>query len=223
MTDFLKAEQLTSSKWRILAIPFGGEHKGGKDADGEFFSRNTDIKPDWFDRRPVIWHHGKDAVMQDSTIGTEDDLEVKADGWWATLWLDRGARYRDQIEAMIRAGKAYGSSGALGHLVKVAANGEILIWPHAEQTLTTAPINFLSRLEAAKALGDFADAGLPTFDLDSLKADLPADLVPETAEIVPVAAGDEAAIQQATSDPAREKAIRALAQLAPRLERLKNA
>lgn len=181
MTDFLKAEQLTSSKWRVLAIPFGGEFKGAKDLDGEFFTPNTDIKPDWFDRRPVIWHHGKDAHLKDSTLGVEDDLELGEEGWWATLWLDRGAKYRSQVESLLRAGKAYGSSGAIGHLVDIdRKTGEIKVWPHAEQTLTTAPINFLSRIVPAKAADAFKAAGIEVpdilSDLDSPEADLPADL-----------------------------------------------
>ena len=184
--DHLKAEQLTSSKWRILSIPFGGEFKGGKDADLEFFSKRTDVKADWFDRRPAIWHHGQDAVMKDATVGITDDFEEESDGWWSTLWLDRGARYRAEIESMLRAGKAFGSSGAIGHLVRKARDGEILVWPHAEQTLTTAPINHLSRIVPAKAADHFALAGIELddaakgllIDTDSL-ADLGPDL--ETA------------------------------------------
>ena len=60
MTDFLKAERLSSHKWRVLSIPFGGPFDG-KDFDDEFFSGRTDIKPDWFDRRPLVWHHAGDG------------------------------------------------------------------------------------------------------------------------------------------------------------------
>lgn len=198
--DFLKAEQLTTSKWRVLAIPFGGEFKGAKDADGEFFSSRTDIKPDWFDRRPVLWHHGGDPHIKDEILGVEDDLELGAEGWWATIWLDRGAKYRAAVETMLRAGKAYGSSGAISHLVTIdRPSGEILTWPHAEQTLTTKPINFLSRIEPVKAFDSFKAAGIP-IDLDSLKADLPADLSTDgdTTEltVADLSTGGEAAAKQ---------------------------
>ena len=220
--DFLKAEQLTSSKWRVLAIPFGGEFKGAKDADGEFFTPNTDIKPDWFDRRPVIWHHGKDAQLKDSTLGVEDDLEIGEEGWWATLWLDRGARYRAQVESLLRSGKAYGSSGAISHLVDIdRKTGEIKVWPHAEQTLTTAPINFLSRVVPAKAADAFKAAGIELApdqaailtDLDSPTADLPADLStggdPSEASLGDLSTGgDAAAIQRLAMDPDRERVNR---------------
>ena len=176
MTDFLKAEQLTSVKWRVNAIPFGGPFKGGKDFDGEYFSAATDIKADWFPTRPVLWHHAQDEILKDTVLGTEDDLVKENDGWWATMWLDRSNRYWAEVSAMLAAGKAYGSSGALGHLVKKARDGHILVWPHIEQTITPTPANFFSRVVPAKAADAFRYAGLP-FDLsdssDDLRPDLP--------------------------------------------------
>ena len=206
--DFLKAEQLASHQWRILAIPFGGQYKGNKDKDGEFFSPQTDIKADWFDRRPVIWHHGQDPMVKDATIGVEDDLELEQDGWWAKLWLHRGARYAAEVESMLRSGKAYGSSGAISHLVRVnRPTGEILVWPHAEQTLTTMPINLLSRVVPAKAVMNFDEAGIDlspavrgilTSDLESPPAELPSELP---------SGGDDEAIQRLQSAVAQLEAL----------------
>src|SRR5689334_2178644 len=124
MTDFLKAEQLSNAKWRVLAIPFGGPFKGGKDSDDEYFSLRTDIKASWFKERPVLFHHGQDEVLKDADLGTEDDLELEDDGWWGKLWLDRSNRYFAQVNKLLAAGKMYGSSGALGHLVQKARDGE---------------------------------------------------------------------------------------------------
>jgi hypothetical protein len=119
--DFLKAEQVSTSKWRVLAIPYGGPFKG-KDLDGEYFSAKTDIKPDWFDRRPLVWHHNLDANLKaDPVIGTADDLEQGDDGWWATVWLDRSHRYWEQVNGLLSAGKIYGSSGSLPNFVRTDA------------------------------------------------------------------------------------------------------
>lgn len=159
--DFLKAEQLSNSKWRVLAIPFGGPFKGGKDLDGEYFSARTDIKPDWFRERPVLWHHAKDQIVGSEALGTEDDMTKEPDGWWATLWLDRANRYWEQVNALLSAGKVYGSSGALGHLVQKSRDGELLVWPHIEQTLTVTPANPFSRVVPAKAVDLFQSAGIP--------------------------------------------------------------
>lgn len=155
----LKAEQLTSVKWRVLAIPFGGPF-GGKDLDGEYFSPRTDIKAEWFPTRPVLWHHAQDTAIKDEALGTEDDLVKEDDGWWGTMWLDRSAQYWARVSAMLAAGKVYGSSGALGHLVRKAADGEILTWPHIEQTLTPTPANPFSRVVTSKAADAFTSAGI---------------------------------------------------------------
>ncbi len=183
--DFLKAEQLGSAKWRVLAIPFGGPFKG-RDLDGEFFTPNTDIKPDWFDRRPLVWHHNQDKTMKaDPVLGTADDLDMKPEGWWATLWLNRSHQYWSQVDELLRTGKVFGSSGSLPTFVRTdAKTGEILVWPYIEQTLTPTPANPYSVVVAAKAVGHFDEAGIglsPAVrgllnDLEGHAADLSGDL-----------------------------------------------
>jgi hypothetical protein len=156
----LKAEQLGAAKWRVLAIPFGGPLKGGRDLDGEYFSPRTDPKPNWFKEHPVLFHHGQDAVVGAEDVGIEEEITKESDGWWANLWLDRSSRYFAQLDALIRAGKMFGSSGSMAHLVRKAADGEILVWPHVEQTLTPTPANIFARITASKALTDFNSAGI---------------------------------------------------------------
>jgi hypothetical protein len=183
--DFLKAERLKNNKWRVLAIPFGGPFEG-KDFDGEFFSPRTDIKPDWFDRRPLIWHHNLDQTMKaDPVLGTADDLEQEDDGWWATIWLDRSHRYWSAVDGLLNTGKVFGSSGSLPNFVRTDhKTGEILVWPYIEQTLTPTPANPYARVVPAKALSHFEEANIglhPAMrdlltDLDGLTADLPGDL-----------------------------------------------
>ena len=210
-TEYIKAEQIGSAKWRVLAIPFGGPFKGGKDLDGEYFSPRTDVKASWFSQRPVLWHHGKDQELDSETLGTEDDLEKDSEGWWATMWLDRANRYWAQVNSLLQAGKVYGSSGALGHLVRKAPDGEILVWPHIEQTLTPTPANPFARVVPTKAVDDFTSAGLaldPALrglltEFDSQEADLGLDLPDE--------GGEDPAIQRLVGELARlEELIRKL-------------
>src|SRR5690349_2985555 len=170
--DALKAEQLKSNKWRVLSIPYGGpltveavaklgikrpDNGIGFDADGEFFSKNTDIKPDWFDRRPLVWHHNLDETMKaDPVIGTADDLELTEEGWWVTTWLDRSHRYFTQIGELLHTGKIFGSSGSLPNFVRTDhKTGEIKVWPYIEQTFTPTPSNIFSRVVPAKAIDHF--------------------------------------------------------------------
>jgi hypothetical protein len=217
--NFLKAEQISAAKWRVLSIPFGGPFDG-KDLDEEFFSDRTDIKEAWFDRRPLVWHHNLDGTMKaDPVLGTADDTEKSDEGWWSTLWLDRAHSYWAQVDALLRAGKVYGSSGSLPNFVKTdRKTGEILVWPFIEQTLTPTPANPYSRVVAAKAVSHFDEANIglsPALrgiltDLDSPTADLSTDLPTggEPSEASPVdlsTGGDDAAIQRLATDPDRER------------------
>lgn len=220
--DYLKAEQIGNYKWRVLAIPFGGP-KAGKDTDAQFFSPNTDVKAHWFGgKRPTIWHHNLDKTMKaDSEIGVEDDLGQEDDGWWGTVWLERSHRYWAQIDKWLRDGKMYGSSGTLPQFMDWdRKTGEILVWPHVEQTLTLTPANPYARVMAAKAFQDAMAAGLDPrnlrfdFDAQPILSDLdspPADLSSDLA--VDDAVGDDAAIQRLASDPNRARAARRLVQL----------
>lgn len=182
--DYIKAEQVGTARWRVLAIPFGGPFKG-KDFDGEFFSPRTDIKPDWFRERPVLWHHARDERVKDAILGTQGELERDDDGWWADVWLDRSNRYWAQVDKLLAAGKVYGSSGSMPHLVRTDhKSGEILVWPHIEQTLTPTPVNPFARVVPVKAVDHFSLAGIeldPAIrgllaDIDSQAADLRNDL-----------------------------------------------
>ena len=200
--EYMKAEQTNGTRWRVLAIPFGGPFKGGKDFDGEYFSPRTDIKAHWFSERPVLFHHGKDAALGDTEIGIEDELKRASDGWWAEMWLNRSNRYWAQVDALLRSGKMYGSSGAIAHLVKRAPDGEILVWPHAEQTVTPTPSNYFSRVAASKAVEHFTNAGIALdgtlksvlADLDELSDDLRTTLArPAQAAVGPA---DDVATQR---------------------------
>ena len=163
MPTFLRSLPMGDALYRINAIPFGGP-LDGSDLDGERFTPNTDIKAAWFDRRPVLFHHGLDAKIGDTVVGTQGPLEQEDDGWWADVWLDRAARYWELVNGLLATGKMYGSSGALSHLVKIAPDGEILVWPHIEQTLTPTPANPYARITSSKAHGTFDAAGIEVPD-----------------------------------------------------------
>ena len=159
-TSEVKAKMVGDDHFRLLAIPFGGPVKG-RDLDGEFFSKRTDIKADWFDARPVLWHHGQDSVMGDETIGKAVDLTLDEDGWWVDVWVKHGDRRADLFRRISERAPIYGSSGTVNYLKKAARNGEILVWPYIEQTLTTSPQNNFSVAKPAKAvLDDFDSADI---------------------------------------------------------------
>lgn len=191
----VKATVVDDDAFRLLAIPFGGPIPSkasplGVDLDGEWFSRRTDIRPEWFSARVVDWHHGNDKLLGRTVLGKAIDLTEQDDGWWVTVWLRHGERRVDLIRRLAdKGGQLFGSSESVPGMVAKAATGEIVKWPYIRQTLSTSPQNTYSVLRPLKAtLDDLrADGAVPTaafFDdlaryLDDLVAGPSADLTGE--------------------------------------------
>jgi hypothetical protein len=159
---------LPGSQDRILvrAIPFGGLLRG-RDTDGEFFSKRTDLCLDWFPtERPLLYDHGLDLKTGVAVVGRVDSATLKQDddGWWVQAQIDRAGEYYRVIRALIEQDVLYGSSGAMSHLTQKAANGEILRWPWVELSLTPTPANLLATVEmsAAKSHYKAAQIELPS-------------------------------------------------------------
>src|SRR6478735_263680 len=115
----VKATVIDDDAFRLLAIPYDGpipspKTSRGVDLDGEWFSPNTDIKPDWFTSRVVDWHHGADPKLGRTVLGKATDLEEDEDGWWITVWLKHGEKRVDLIRKLAeRGGQLYGSSESI--------------------------------------------------------------------------------------------------------------
>lgn len=178
----LKATLIDDNHFRVLALPFGGPI-GGRDLDGEYFSKRTDPKRGWYPEVPVLWHHGQDSLLGDTVIGKAVlDEEPEEDGWWADVWINHGEKRAALVKRLAAKTPIYGSSGTIGYLKKAAPSGEILVWPYAEQTLTTSPQNTFSVVKSAKAvLDDYIEANLATGALEAAVAfeqAVKADLAP---------------------------------------------
>ena len=138
-----------------LAIPFGSPHR--KDLQGEYFTDRTDFHWDWFpnDGRPTLYHHGMDSEMAGATIGRQISHEIKSDGVWVEVQLQKRSKWVELIRQLLdRDGLGF-SSGALPQLVKtVKATGEILSWPWVELSATPTPASADARIAAMKYLAD---------------------------------------------------------------------
>ena len=167
---------------RLLAIPFGGPIPSpksalGVDLDGEFFSERTDIYGDVKylrenRERLVDWHHSAHppspkhgdptGMMTGAIIGKSIlDPDPDEDGWWVDLWLKLGDKRVALIQRLAQRGaQLFGSSQPLKAKVD-RDTGEIVMWAHMLQTLSTSPQNTYSVLRPAKAMLEEADeAGL---------------------------------------------------------------
>jgi hypothetical protein len=114
-------------------------NRGQRDLQGEYFTPQTELALEWFERRPVLYQHGMDDHLKASPIGVIDQLRVDDTGVWAEAQLDLRHRYADVVRRLIERGVLGWSSGSLPHLVEVARDGRIVRWPLVEGSLTPTP------------------------------------------------------------------------------------
>lgn len=162
-------------------VVFGSSSQ--RDLQGEYFTPDTDLGLDWYDRRPVLYHHGLDGEVQASVVGTIDHLKADSVGVWAEAQLDLRHRYIQALQRLVKQGALGWSSGSLPHLVITEADGKIKRWPIIEGSMTPAPaeprqtdINFVKTA--------YAELGLDITKLlpASPPAALPAPEEPEAKE-----------------------------------------
>ncbi len=110
-----------------------------RDLQGEYFSPDSELGLDWYDQRPVLYHHGLDGSMKAAVIGVIDQLKADANGVWAEAQLDLRQKYVRTVLKLVEKGILGWSSGSLPHLVDVAADGHIKRWPIVEGSLTPTP------------------------------------------------------------------------------------
>ena len=124
----LKATLLDDDAFSLRALPFSGpiphpKWPGGVDLDGETFTERTDIKPDWFEWRPLDFHHGADATMGRSIVGKAGNLRMEEDGWWVDVWLKAGDERVELIKRLAQRASIFGSSEPVQGMVKVNKAG----------------------------------------------------------------------------------------------------
>jgi hypothetical protein len=59
-----------------------------RDLQGEYFTPETELGLSWYDRRPVLYHHGLDGALKSPVIGTIDTRVVDETRVWAEAQLD---------------------------------------------------------------------------------------------------------------------------------------
>jgi HK97 family phage major capsid protein len=110
-----------------------------RDLQGEYFTPETDLGLEWYEQRPVLYHHGLDGNLKAAVIGVIDTLRADNTGLWAEAQLDLRQRYVRTIQKLVERGVLGWSSGSLPHLVDVEDDGRIKCWPIVEGSLTPAP------------------------------------------------------------------------------------
>lgn len=116
-----------------------------KDKQGEYFTPETDLKLNWYDKRPVLFHHGLTRELGAEEIGIITTVKTDDKGVYAEAILDinhedpEKRMYARRAYEMVKAGKLGWSSGSVPHLVKVDPDGRIRQWAITEGSLTPTP------------------------------------------------------------------------------------
>lgn len=138
----IKAVGSDDGAWEldVLAAPYYGPEPGGKDVHKEFFSPRTKFYEEKFKTPLVVYYHGMSPERRPmgipEIIGDVTKSWKDTAGLWMRIVLDKTNDYAKRIWKSAKAGKAFASSGSIGHLARVAkSTGEILIWPIAEISL----------------------------------------------------------------------------------------
>ena len=158
------------------AIPFDGPMPGGKDLDGEAFSKDTELFLDAYDKRPLLYSHGMDKALGVGPIGAEVKWEQKDGGIWLEAQLALSGKYQEYILELAKRGKLGFSSGANPQGVVKNASGLIERWMWMETSLLPIPANpfgmvtmkslgasepmsVSDQMKLCEKLGHFPDAG----------------------------------------------------------------
>ena len=70
-----------------------------RDLQGEYFTQATDFALDWFEARPMLYHHGLDGNLKSAVIGRIDHLSIDEVGIWAEAQLDMHKRYVRAVQS----------------------------------------------------------------------------------------------------------------------------
>lgn len=121
----------------VLGIPFGSPDE--RDSDGEYFSSATKLYLEAFPSPLVVYYHGfgdnKQPATEPQYIGRVVSHEVKAEGVWFRVVLDKTHRLAQRVWEAAKRGAARASSGSIAHLARYARDGHVTEWPVAELSI----------------------------------------------------------------------------------------
>lgn len=131
---------------------------GGNDAEGERFTKSTDLELEVGERRSIRYRHGVHPVIKDRKLGKAVLKAIDDEGAFFEGELNLRDNYERYIYKLAEMGKLGWSTGAVNHLVRkeLAADGkgvvELKSWPVGEISLTPCPAEPRCAAFAVKSL-----------------------------------------------------------------------
>jgi HK97 family phage major capsid protein len=176
---------------------------GGRDLDGDTFTKDTDFQIDLVPSKPLFVDHTMDTELQtrdgstvklkgiDEPVGKVTTVTPDDFGLYIEFMVEKANRYWAIVDAMYNTGKMGLSSGAVAHLVR-RAGGVIKRWPVVEWSATVSPAEPRTvQVQRVKAI------------LDTVEQDDEPEVIPDTADAEP----DPEAVPPAVVVEAEAKAV----------------
>src|SRR3972149_6262498 len=133
---------------------------GGKDLEGETFTKETELELGYVPTKSIFYDHTLDAKANGS-LGKTLSEEIDDVGVWVEAQIDRSKDYANAVLELIGQGIIGFSSGTASHLAQ-RKNGKILRWPVVEYSLTPIPAEpRILGVSQIKALFDAAGLQMP--------------------------------------------------------------
>lgn len=137
MTERIRIKAVGDWELEVLGVPFGSAYN--KDKDGEYFDATTKLHLDRYPNPAVHYYHGytPEGLPQGDPeeIGEVQSTEVRADGVWYRVLLDKTKEFAKRVMDAAKDGLARASSGSVEHLFRKSRDGHIENWPLIELSL----------------------------------------------------------------------------------------
>ena len=133
---------------------------GGKDLEGETFTKETELELGYVPVKSIFYDHTLNTKANGS-LGKTLSEDIDDVGVWVEAQIDRSKNYANAVLELIGQGIIGFSSGTASHLAR-RKNGKILRWPVVEYSLTPTPAEPRTLgVSQIKALFDAAGLQMP--------------------------------------------------------------
>lgn len=124
----------------VLGVPFGDPDN--RDADNQYFDKDTQVHSDKFPTVPAVYYHGRDPDGQPMDkpeyFGTAKYSHTDKQGHWYRVILDKTKELAQRVWEAAKQGLARASSGSAPHLVRIDRSGHIKEWAVMELSIFDA-------------------------------------------------------------------------------------
>lgn len=215
----IKSSDSNKTVFEVVGVPYGGpDYLGGKDLQGERFTKNTDFGKDLNGEIVVktiyaFYDHAMNESIGKEQIGFAKFFQETDMGQVWDIEVSRAYRYHDFLLALAQKNLLGASSQPVQTAVEIDyETGDIKRWPLAEISLTPTPANPNAVMQVMKSLNmDFKMEVVVEEDVKKPEVEEEVPATTETEELPDLADVIEDAFQAEGEEPVADaKSIKSM-------------